>query len=265
MIRSLILRSLFQFMLSHSGWRYAEVAASEFYLALQWGLQGALWKLGGAPQRAEESEVFFTFVAERYELHSLSITSTLIFSQWEHIFPFPTPWPLPRPSTGWLPSRHPGIPCPQLLYRRGPAAGPRPGGAPAILIDANPAKIVDEGHSLLCPLALLPSNLLHLYPEFGKVIRLVDPSATRSFAQPKGLGWCWEMSPPRAAFAGMRCISSGWCGTPFRYRVGVIGSFCPVSPGVLSQVVGFRRCCRGVAQVDSPRQWLLQMCQPEGV
>ena len=89
MIRSLILRSLFQFMLNHSGWRYAEVAASEFYPALQWGLQGALWNLSGAPQRAEESEVLFTFVAERYELYSLSITSTLIFSQWEHIFPNP--------------------------------------------------------------------------------------------------------------------------------------------------------------------------------
>ena len=40
MIRSLILGSLFQFMLSPSGWRCAEVAASEVYLALQWGLDG---------------------------------------------------------------------------------------------------------------------------------------------------------------------------------------------------------------------------------
>ncbi len=40
---------LFQFVLSHSGWRYAEVAASESYLALQRGLQGALWTLGGVP------------------------------------------------------------------------------------------------------------------------------------------------------------------------------------------------------------------------
>lgn len=41
---------LFHFVLSHSGWRYAEVAASESYLALQRGLQGALWTLGGVPR-----------------------------------------------------------------------------------------------------------------------------------------------------------------------------------------------------------------------
>ena len=40
---------LFQLILSHSGWRYAEVAASETFLALQHGLQGALWTLGGVP------------------------------------------------------------------------------------------------------------------------------------------------------------------------------------------------------------------------
>ena len=41
---------LFQFVLSHSGWRYTEVAGGETYLALQRGLQGALWTLGGVPQ-----------------------------------------------------------------------------------------------------------------------------------------------------------------------------------------------------------------------
>ena len=41
---------LFQFVLSHSGWRYAEVAAGETFLALKQGLQNALWELGGAPQ-----------------------------------------------------------------------------------------------------------------------------------------------------------------------------------------------------------------------
>ena len=39
---------LFQLILSHSGWRYAEVAAGETFLALQQGLQNALWTLGGA-------------------------------------------------------------------------------------------------------------------------------------------------------------------------------------------------------------------------
>ena len=37
-------------MLSHSGWRYAEVVAGETFVALKQGLQNALWELGGAPQ-----------------------------------------------------------------------------------------------------------------------------------------------------------------------------------------------------------------------
>ena len=41
---------LFQLILSHSGWRYAEVAADETFLALQQGLQNALWTLGGVPE-----------------------------------------------------------------------------------------------------------------------------------------------------------------------------------------------------------------------
>ena len=41
---------LFQLILSHSGWRYAEIAAGETFLALQKGLQNALWTLGGIPQ-----------------------------------------------------------------------------------------------------------------------------------------------------------------------------------------------------------------------
>ena len=39
---------LFQLVLSHSGWRYAEVAKT--FLALKQGLQNALWELGGAPR-----------------------------------------------------------------------------------------------------------------------------------------------------------------------------------------------------------------------
>ena len=41
---------LFQMILSHSGWRYAELATGETFLALQQGLQAALWRLGGVPQ-----------------------------------------------------------------------------------------------------------------------------------------------------------------------------------------------------------------------
>ena len=45
--------------------------------------------LGYLPQGAEESEVFFTLIAERYERRSLGITSNLVFSQWEHTFANP--------------------------------------------------------------------------------------------------------------------------------------------------------------------------------
>ena len=41
---------LFQLILSHSEWRYAEVASGETLLALKQGLQNALWELGGVPQ-----------------------------------------------------------------------------------------------------------------------------------------------------------------------------------------------------------------------
>ena len=44
---------------------------------------------GYLPQGAEESEVLFTLIAERYERRSLGITSNLVFSQWEHIFANP--------------------------------------------------------------------------------------------------------------------------------------------------------------------------------
>ena len=41
---------MFQLILSHSGWRYAEVATGETFLALKQGLQAALWTLGGVPE-----------------------------------------------------------------------------------------------------------------------------------------------------------------------------------------------------------------------
>ena len=43
----------------------------------------------GLPQGAEESEVLFTLIAERYERRSLGITSNLVFSEWERIFANP--------------------------------------------------------------------------------------------------------------------------------------------------------------------------------
>ena len=40
----------FEFILSHSGWRWVDLAFGETFEALQKGLQGALWALGGVPQ-----------------------------------------------------------------------------------------------------------------------------------------------------------------------------------------------------------------------
>ncbi len=45
--------------------------------------------LGYLPQGAQESEVLFTLIAERYERRSLGITSNLVFSEWERIFANP--------------------------------------------------------------------------------------------------------------------------------------------------------------------------------
>lgn len=45
--------------------------------------------LGYLKQRANEAEVLFTLIAERYERRSLIITSNMVFSQWEEIFQSP--------------------------------------------------------------------------------------------------------------------------------------------------------------------------------
>ena len=41
---------LFHFVLSHSGWRYVDIAYGETFAALVKGMQGALWELGGVPE-----------------------------------------------------------------------------------------------------------------------------------------------------------------------------------------------------------------------
>jgi len=45
--------------------------------------------IGYVQQSAEEMEVLFTFLAERYERRTLMITSNLVFSQWDQIFKNP--------------------------------------------------------------------------------------------------------------------------------------------------------------------------------
>jgi DNA replication protein DnaC len=42
--------------------------------------------IGYIKQSAEEAEVLFTLIAERYERGSMLITSNLVFSDWELIF-----------------------------------------------------------------------------------------------------------------------------------------------------------------------------------
>ena len=45
--------------------------------------------LGHLKQRADEAEVLFTLIAERYERRSIIVTSNIVFSQWEEIFQSP--------------------------------------------------------------------------------------------------------------------------------------------------------------------------------
>lgn len=45
--------------------------------------------LGYLKHRADEAEVLFTLIAERYERRSLIVTSNRVFSQWEEIFQSP--------------------------------------------------------------------------------------------------------------------------------------------------------------------------------
>ena len=63
-----------------SPWVLLPVPASSKYLTAD---------LVSLPQGAEESEVLFTLIAERYERRSLGITSNLVFSEWEKIFANP--------------------------------------------------------------------------------------------------------------------------------------------------------------------------------
>ena len=45
--------------------------------------------IGYVKQSAEEAEVLFTLIAQRYERRSMMITSNLVFSEWERIFKEP--------------------------------------------------------------------------------------------------------------------------------------------------------------------------------
>ena len=92
--------------------------------------------LGYLHQGAQESEVIFPLIAERYERRSLGITSNLVFSEWERIFANPM-------ATAAAIDRlvHHSVILeferPQLPHQRSPATRPGRGGEPVKLIDAN--------------------------------------------------------------------------------------------------------------------------------
>ena len=71
--------------------------------------------------RAEESEVLFTLIAERYERRSLGITSNLVYSEWERLRQPHGHRRSHRP--GGPPHHYPRVRRPQLPHRCGPAAG----------------------------------------------------------------------------------------------------------------------------------------------
>ena len=101
--------------------------------------------LGYLPQGAEESEVLFTLIAERYERRSLGITSNLVFSEWERIFanPMATAAAIDRVV------HHSVImefDVPSYRTDAAQQAWSDRGGGPANLIDARPAKMLDAGH-----------------------------------------------------------------------------------------------------------------------
>lgn len=53
----LFVHMFFEFVLAYSGWRFVQLAFGETFEALVKGLQGALWALGGVPQRVRQDNL----------------------------------------------------------------------------------------------------------------------------------------------------------------------------------------------------------------
>ena len=104
--------------------------------------------LGYLPQGAEESEVLFTLIAERYERRSLGVTSNLVFSEWEKVFANPDG---DRGShrQNRTPLGDPGVRPAKLQDQCGQESSVRGGTRPARIIDA-PVKMVDVDHGGWC-------------------------------------------------------------------------------------------------------------------
>ena len=47
----------FELVLAYSGWRFVDLAFGETFEALVKGLQGALWALGGVPERVRQDNL----------------------------------------------------------------------------------------------------------------------------------------------------------------------------------------------------------------
>ena len=85
--------------------------------------RGKTWETPGRPglpALARESEVLFTLIAERYERRSLSITSNLVYSEWERLRQPHGHRRSHRP--GGPPHHYPRVRRPQLPHSCWPAA-----------------------------------------------------------------------------------------------------------------------------------------------
>lgn len=103
--------------------------------------------LGYLPQGAEESEVLFTLIVERYERRSPGIMSNLVFSEWQKVLAIPMATRVgdrhDRP-----PLRNLGVQHPELQDQCSPESSDRQGIRPARIVDA-PVKMVDVAQANL--------------------------------------------------------------------------------------------------------------------
>ena len=114
----------------------------------------------GLPALARESEVLFTLIAERYERRSLSITSNLVYSEWERLR---QPHGHRRSHRrGGPPHHYPRVRRPQLPHRCGPAAGSGKEGESQSPVNRHPPQLI--GRSTAYEYAAFCAVLLSFHP-----------------------------------------------------------------------------------------------------